>query len=133
MTASTTEETTTTPTITGISHIDLSVTDLDRSEVEQIPFEVARIGFERRPTTKSGKIELKSAYLAQKYDAALPRFQPLAEDEKTDADYPLALITPSSNCIWAAAMRSFPTDSPPHSHKTATGSSRFDRRAGRTR
>jgi anaerobic selenocysteine-containing dehydrogenase len=56
-----------------------------------------RIGFERRPKTKSGKIELKSAYLTDNFDAPLPLFQPLAADEDKDATYPFALVTPSSN------------------------------------
>jgi len=56
-----------------------------------------RIGFEYKPTTKSGRIELKSAYLEEKFDAQLPRFQTLAEDEDTAGTYPFALLTPSSN------------------------------------
>ena len=56
-----------------------------------------RIGFERKPTTKSGRIELKSAYLEEKFAAPLPGFQTLAEDEDADGTYPFALLTPSSN------------------------------------
>ncbi len=56
-----------------------------------------RIGFERKPTTKSGRIELKSAYLDEKFAAPLPGFQVLAEDENAQARYPFALLTPSSN------------------------------------
>lgn len=56
-----------------------------------------RIGFERRPTTKSGRIELKSAYLEEKFAAPLPRFQTLPADEDAAATYPFALLTPSSN------------------------------------
>jgi anaerobic selenocysteine-containing dehydrogenase len=44
-----------------------------------------------RPKTPSGKVELLSEYLAQKYNQPLPSFTPLADS------YPLALITPSSD------------------------------------
>ena len=44
-----------------------------------------------RPRTPSGKIELASAYLAERYDARLPGYQPL------DSPYPLALLTPASD------------------------------------
>ncbi len=57
----------------------------------------ARIGFENLPSTKSGRIELKSAYLARKFDAALPGFRTLAADQVEPAARPLALLTPSSN------------------------------------
>ena len=56
-----------------------------------------RIGFERVPTTRSGRIELKSAYLTETFDAPLPLYVPLAEDQKAVPDHPFALITPSSN------------------------------------
>lgn len=56
-----------------------------------------RIGFERKPTTKSGRIELKSTYLEEKFAAPLPRFQTLAADEDGSGAYPFALLTPSSN------------------------------------
>ncbi|MBT4691092.1 MAG: molybdopterin-dependent oxidoreductase [Rhodospirillaceae bacterium] len=56
-----------------------------------------RIGFERQPTTKSGRIELRSAYLTDKFAAPLPQFQNLAEDEDAARPYPFALVTPSSN------------------------------------
>jgi anaerobic selenocysteine-containing dehydrogenase len=58
---------------------------------------VERIGFERRPSTKSGRIELKSAYLADKFHAPVPQYLPLAEDQLEDAAHPFALLTPSSN------------------------------------
>ncbi len=56
-----------------------------------------RIAFERTPTTKSGRIELKSAYLTDKFGADIPRYIPLAEDQEPDAAHPYALLTPSSN------------------------------------
>ena len=56
-----------------------------------------RIGFERVPTTASGRIELKSAYLKRKFDAELPGYQSLAADEVDLSARPLALLTPSSN------------------------------------
>ena len=56
-----------------------------------------RIGIEARPTTKSGRIELKSAYLDDKFDALLPHYVPLAEDQGDDPAHPFALLTPSSN------------------------------------
>ena len=56
-----------------------------------------RIGFERTPTTKSGRIELKSAYLTDKFAAPIPLYVPLAEDQEMDPVHPFALITPSSN------------------------------------
>jgi len=43
------------------------------------------------PRTKSGKVELASPYLEQKYDARLPSFRP------AQPDYPLALISPASD------------------------------------
>jgi len=43
------------------------------------------------PATKSGKVELVSPYLAEKYGARLPRFLPV------ESRYPLALITPASD------------------------------------
>ena len=43
------------------------------------------------PTTKSGKVEILSDRLGRDYDAALPEFTPL------EADYPLYLISPSSD------------------------------------
>lgn len=43
------------------------------------------------PATASGKIELKSSYLADKYGIALPAYQPL------QAAHPLVLITPASD------------------------------------
>jgi anaerobic selenocysteine-containing dehydrogenase len=43
------------------------------------------------PATKSGKIELASSYLEEKYRARLPRFAPV------ESRYPLALITPASD------------------------------------
>jgi anaerobic selenocysteine-containing dehydrogenase len=43
------------------------------------------------PGTQSGKVELASPYLAQKYDARLPRFAPVI------SRYPLALISPASD------------------------------------
>ncbi len=43
------------------------------------------------PKTPSGKIELKSTYLEEKYGQAVPKYHPL------EADFPLALVTPSSN------------------------------------
>jgi anaerobic selenocysteine-containing dehydrogenase len=43
------------------------------------------------PATPSGKIELQSALLAERYGAALPAFRPLA------SSYPLTLITPASD------------------------------------
>jgi anaerobic selenocysteine-containing dehydrogenase len=43
------------------------------------------------PDTKSGKVELASPYLEQKYGARLPRFAPVA------SRYPLALISPASD------------------------------------
>ena len=55
-----------------------------------------RIGIEARPTTKSGRIELKSAYLDEKFAAPLPRYIPLAEDQQADPAHPFALLTPSS-------------------------------------
>lgn len=42
------------------------------------------------PTTPSGKIELQSAFLAARYNAALPTFRPV------DSPYPLTLISPAS-------------------------------------
>ncbi|MFP6772042.1 MAG: molybdopterin-dependent oxidoreductase [Alphaproteobacteria bacterium] len=56
-----------------------------------------RIGFERIPTTKSGRIELKSAYLTDKFAAPIPLYVPLAEDQEAEPAHPFALITPSSN------------------------------------
>jgi len=56
-----------------------------------------RIGFERQPTTKSGRIELRSSYLTDKFAAPLAKFQSLAEDEDAARTYPFALVTPSSN------------------------------------
>ena len=56
-----------------------------------------RIGFERTPTTKSGRIELKSAYLTDKFAAPIPLYVPLAEDQQAEPAHPFALITPSSN------------------------------------
>ena len=43
------------------------------------------------PATSSGKVELASPYLEQKYGARLPRFAPVA------SPYPLALISPASD------------------------------------
>jgi len=43
------------------------------------------------PNTKSGKVELTSSYLAEKYDARLPRFAPV------ESRYPLILISPASD------------------------------------
>ena len=43
------------------------------------------------PDTKSGKVELASPYLEQKYRARLPRFAPVS------SGYPLALISPASD------------------------------------
>lgn len=43
------------------------------------------------PTTPSGKIELYSATLAEKYDCALPRYRPVI------SPYPLTLLSPSSD------------------------------------
>jgi anaerobic selenocysteine-containing dehydrogenase len=43
------------------------------------------------PATKSGKVELVSPYLDEKYGARLPRFLPV------ESRYPLALITPASD------------------------------------
>jgi anaerobic selenocysteine-containing dehydrogenase len=43
------------------------------------------------PKTASGKVELRSAYLEQKYRQPLPTFTPLSET------YPLLLVTPSSD------------------------------------
>jgi anaerobic selenocysteine-containing dehydrogenase len=43
------------------------------------------------PGTKSGKVDLASPYLAQKYGARLPRFLPVT------SRYPLALISPASD------------------------------------
>ena len=56
-----------------------------------------RIGIELQPTTKSGRIELKSAYLDEKFDALLPHYVPLVEDQDIAAAHPFALLTPSSN------------------------------------
>ncbi|MCZ6729787.1 MAG: molybdopterin-dependent oxidoreductase [SAR324 cluster bacterium] len=44
-----------------------------------------------RPVTPSGKVELESSYLNDKYGLALPRFQPSRDN------YPLYLISPSSD------------------------------------
>src|SRR5262245_23787342 len=43
------------------------------------------------PKTPSGKVELVSTYLKNKYDAALPDYRPVA------SPYPLALISPASD------------------------------------
>ncbi|MEP5700520.1 MAG: molybdopterin-dependent oxidoreductase, partial [Sneathiella sp.] len=43
------------------------------------------------PKTPSGKIELKSTYLEAQYEQAIPQYHPLKDD------FPLALVTPSSN------------------------------------
>ena len=43
------------------------------------------------PATPSGKIELQSALLAERYGAALPGFRPLG------SSFPLTLITPASD------------------------------------
>ncbi|OUR80245.1 molybdopterin-binding oxidoreductase [Alphaproteobacteria bacterium 46_93_T64] len=43
------------------------------------------------PKTASGKVELKSSYLAEKYNQEIPSYNPLA------SNYPLTLISPSSN------------------------------------
>jgi anaerobic selenocysteine-containing dehydrogenase len=43
------------------------------------------------PNTKSGKVELASPYLEEKYGARLPRFAPV------ESRYPLALISPASD------------------------------------
>ncbi len=43
------------------------------------------------PKTPSGKVELKSTYLDETYGQPLPVYNPL------DSDYPLSLVTPSSN------------------------------------
>lgn len=43
------------------------------------------------PKTPSGRIELKSAYLRDAFDAEIPRYQPV------ESRYPLILVTPSSN------------------------------------
>jgi anaerobic selenocysteine-containing dehydrogenase len=43
------------------------------------------------PATRSGKVELQSALLAERYGAALPGFRPLA------SSFPLTLITPASD------------------------------------
>ncbi len=43
-----------------------------------------------RPGTPSGKVELQSDYLAQKYQAPLPTFRPV------QSSYPLALVSPAS-------------------------------------
>ncbi|HYE94251.1 MAG TPA: molybdopterin-dependent oxidoreductase [Terriglobales bacterium] len=43
------------------------------------------------PATKSGKVELASPYLEEKYGARLPRFVPV------ESRYPLTLITPASD------------------------------------
>jgi len=43
------------------------------------------------PATTSGKVELASPYLEEKYGARLPRFVPVA------SRYPLTLITPASD------------------------------------
>jgi anaerobic selenocysteine-containing dehydrogenase len=43
------------------------------------------------PNTPSGKIEIKSDYLAKKYGEEIPRYNPFV------SDFPLTLISPSSN------------------------------------
>lgn len=43
------------------------------------------------PATPSGKVELRSGYLAEKYGLALPAYQPL------ESEHPLVLITPASD------------------------------------
>ena len=43
------------------------------------------------PTTRSGKIELQSSLLDERYGAALPTFRPV------DSSYPLTLISPASD------------------------------------
>ena len=43
------------------------------------------------PKTPSGRVELDSSYLADKYDEAVPSFTAL------ESDYPLTLVTPSSD------------------------------------
>ena len=43
------------------------------------------------PTTKSGKVDLESPYLEQKYGARLPDYRPF------ETPYPLVLITPASD------------------------------------
>jgi anaerobic selenocysteine-containing dehydrogenase len=44
-----------------------------------------------RPATPSGKVELKSSYLQEKYGLALPTFRPV------ESPFPLALVSPSSD------------------------------------
>jgi anaerobic selenocysteine-containing dehydrogenase len=44
-----------------------------------------------RPTTRSGKVELASPYLEEKYGARLPSYRPFT------SSYPLVLITPGSD------------------------------------
>ncbi len=43
------------------------------------------------PTTRSGKIELQSSHLAERYNAPLPTFRPV------DSSFPLTLISPASD------------------------------------
>ena len=63
----------------------------DRALAMQIQGEEAILFKNVMPATPSGKVELASSYLEQKYGARLPDFRPF-EDR-----YPLVLITPASD------------------------------------
>jgi len=56
-----------------------------------------RIGIDTMPKTKSGRIEIHSAYLTKRFDSPWPEFTPLPEDEVAAEARPLALVTPSSD------------------------------------
>jgi anaerobic selenocysteine-containing dehydrogenase len=60
------------------------------------------------PKTRSGKVELASSYLAEKYGARLPTYRPL------ESPYPLALISPASDQrITSTFGGCTPSDAPP--------------------
>ncbi len=56
-----------------------------------------RIGIDIMPKTKSGKIELHSAYLTKRFASPWPEYTPLPEDQVAPELRPLALVTPSSD------------------------------------
>ena len=63
---------------------------LDKATLMTFDGENAQLFKSTEPQTPSGKIELVSTYLSEKYDAPLPKFTPLP------GKFPLLLITPGS-------------------------------------
>jgi len=59
------------------------------------------------PNTKSGKVELASSYLDEKYGARLPRYAPV------QSRYPLTLISPASDRMITSTFGGVSFDTPP--------------------